>query len=178
MKIAATVKASPRAMSLLERLPDIMTRGPVLANALRAGLSITLREAQSLTPRGDPHDKPGNKPLADTEAIVVRKYDTAVVALVGPQYPAGAHGHLVALGTKPHTITAKSKKVLSGLTITRDALGYASGIEGGFFGRAVQHPGAKANNFLQAAIDMTSAECEGAILGVIGEEIERQISGN
>jgi hypothetical protein len=45
-----------------------------------------------------PGDDPSKKPLRDTIGVVVREYMTAIVIYVGPQYPAGAHGHLIEFG--------------------------------------------------------------------------------
>jgi hypothetical protein len=43
-------------------------------------------------------DRSNVKPLAETIGVVVRKYDTTSVAVVGPQYPAGSLGHLIEFG--------------------------------------------------------------------------------
>lgn len=84
----------------LERLP-IEARGIELEKAVRKGLNRIKKRARELVPPpGYPGDKPGLKPLRDTIGTVLRRYKGGVViaGVVGPEYPAGAHGHLVEHG--------------------------------------------------------------------------------
>ena len=88
----------------LERLP-IEVRGPELEKAIRKSLNrIKTRAKQLVPPPGYPGDKPGKKPLRDTIGVVLRRYKggAVIAGVVGPEYPAGAHGHLVEHGTAPH----------------------------------------------------------------------------
>lgn len=79
-----------------------------LTNALRKSGRVVQKKAKALCPPpGYPRDKPDRKPLRETIGVVTRNYPTAVVVYVGPQYPAGAHGHLVEFG---HWLVRKSKK--------------------------------------------------------------------
>ena len=66
--------------------------------AVKAAGEVVAARAKQLCPRGDAADKPDAKPLADTIAVEVRDYDQRALAVIGPQYPAGAHGHLVENG--------------------------------------------------------------------------------
>jgi hypothetical protein len=85
---------------LLARLPYEL-RGKYLVAGIRAGLSAVKKRAKQLVPEpGYPGDKPGLKPLRDTIGSAVREYGDVVVGVVGPEYPAGAHGHLVEHGHK------------------------------------------------------------------------------
>jgi len=80
--------------------------------ALRAAGKVVVKRARELCPRSSrtgtregwsnktAGSRTGAKPLAETIGVVVRKYDTTSVAVVGPQYPAGALGHLVEYGHK------------------------------------------------------------------------------
>ena len=64
-------------------------------------------EAKRLCPRGDPADSPDLKPLNETIAVELRDYGVRQLAVVGPQYPAGAHGHLVENG---HEVVSHGKR--------------------------------------------------------------------
>lgn len=74
----------------------IELRGPIMTTALRKGAQVVIRRAKPLVPPpGYPGDKPDLKPLRETLGVVTRTYRTVVMALAGPRWPAGAHGHLV-----------------------------------------------------------------------------------
>ena len=76
--------------------PKLETR--VMARALKAGAGETLKAAKRLAPRG----KTGNlrKSLAVSRGRRVRRYGRRLVAVVGPAWPEGAHGHLIERGTR------------------------------------------------------------------------------
>lgn len=79
-----------------------------ITNALRKGGRVVAKKAKSLCPPpGYPRDKPDRKPLRETIGVVTRNYHNAIVVYVGPQYPAGAHGHLIEFG---HWLVRKNKK--------------------------------------------------------------------
>lgn len=64
--------------------------------ALRSAGRVVVKAAAALVPPpGYPGDKPELKPLRDTLAVEVKDGDRAMYAVIGPQRPAGAHGHLV-----------------------------------------------------------------------------------
>jgi HK97 gp10 family phage protein len=81
----------------LDRVDDQLTKRAKL-EAVKAAGEVVAARAKQLCPRGDAADKPDAKPLADTIAVEVRDYDQRALAVIGPQYPAGAHGHLVENG--------------------------------------------------------------------------------
>jgi len=73
---------------------------------VRAAGEVVAAKARTLCPVGDPTHHPENKPLRDTIAVEVRDYGVRALAVIGPQYPAGAHGHLVEFG---HDIVARGE---------------------------------------------------------------------
>ena len=80
-------------------------RATGLAKAARAGGNEVAKDARKRAPRGNPSHKPEKKPLHKTIGTVIREYANGVVmAVVGPKYPEGAHGHLVEEG---HEIVTK-----------------------------------------------------------------------
>jgi hypothetical protein len=87
----------------LERIFDRMSE---VQRGVRSGLvkasKLVVSEAKRRVPTGDPKHNPQAKPLRDTIGYIIRKYDggSRQVAVIGPQYPAGAHGHLVEEGHK------------------------------------------------------------------------------
>lgn len=88
-----------RADDLLRRL-DRRVRKEAVHAAMKAASDIVVEAAKREVPQpGYPFDKPSKKPLRDTISFEIRDYppDT-VVSVVGPQYPAGAHAHLVEQG--------------------------------------------------------------------------------
>ncbi len=97
-KIEVKIEWPDEANTLLEEFPTT-SRMLGLKKGFRAAAEIVQKRAKELCPApGYPGDKPGLKPLRDTIGIAVREYSHALVVLVGPQYPAGAHGHLVEFG--------------------------------------------------------------------------------
>ena len=83
------------------------------------------------------------KPLAETIRVKVRKYDTVSVAVIGPEYPAGALGHLIEFG---------HREILYG----RDT------------GRRVPP-----KPFLRPAADETRGEQDAAMLNVLRAELAK-----
>lgn len=89
---------------------ELLLRGKALQKALRAGGNVVAKRARQLCPRSIQTGtraawskstraaRAGVKPLAETIGVVVRDYGPRFVMLVGPQYPAGALGHLVEYG--------------------------------------------------------------------------------
>lgn len=100
--MSATVQVkvgdTKRVERLLTKLP-VELRTKALNQAVRAAGRIVANQAKQLCPKpGYRGDKQGLKPLRDTIGVVVRDYANGPAAIVGPQYPAGAHGHLVEFG--------------------------------------------------------------------------------
>ena len=95
--------------ALLEKLPILVQR-QAAKKALRAAGRVVAQRAKSLCPRSAMTGTAAHwsravagarasvKPLAETIGVVVREYEHTFVAVVGPQLPAGALGHLVEYG--------------------------------------------------------------------------------
>lgn len=94
-------QTGPDLERLLKQLP-ITLRAKSLGQAARAAGGVVRTRARQLVPIGDPRHNPDAHPLKDTVKVVVRYYDNdrRAVAVVGPRYPQGAHGHLVEKGHK------------------------------------------------------------------------------
>ena len=97
---------------------EIQLRGPTIDAALKKASKIIVDSAKSIVRRGDPQKyslaKRNKKRLRETIGVVMREYSTARVAVVGPQYPAGAHGHLLEFGhrvARHGTGTLRRKKM-------------------------------------------------------------------
>lgn len=86
-------------------LLPIELRGNTIKSGLRTAGRVVVREAQARVPISDDDT---DKHLRDTLGVVIREGRT-IYAVVGPQYPAGAHGHLVegAGGKDMHTINVR-----------------------------------------------------------------------
>ena len=107
--VSVTITETIDMNKILVQLPLMLQRG-ALDKALRAAGKVVQRRARELCPRSShtdsrelwskktAADRSNAKPLAETIGVVVRKYDTTSVAVVGPQYPAGSLGHLVEFG--------------------------------------------------------------------------------
>ena len=66
--------------------------------ALRKMGTVVMNAARKLVPQpGYPGDKPEFKPLRDTIGVEVKDGEQ-IYAVIGPERPAGAHGHLVEYG--------------------------------------------------------------------------------
>lgn len=84
-------------LKMLDRIDTTLSRR-LLRECVTAAANVVAARARQLCPVGE-HHKPGAKPLRDTIGIVVREYgDERTLAMIGPEYPAGAHGHLVKYG--------------------------------------------------------------------------------
>lgn len=100
VKFNVSAEGWKEAQELLEKIP-ILARGAALTGAIRNGMnSVKRRAVQLCPPAGYPGDKPGKIPLAETIIVAMRSWKGGwiVGGLVGPEYPAGAHGHLVEHG--------------------------------------------------------------------------------
>lgn len=101
---SAQVKITETAntVGLLKQLP-LAVRRVYMHRAIARACRIVVKRAKRLVPVGQARTgkKSGKKHLGDTIAFVVRRYagrEEKSVGVVGPQYPAGAHGHLVEHG--------------------------------------------------------------------------------
>lgn len=108
-RLEATIDSEEAGLSLLETLAGA-DRILGLSRALKKGGGVVVKRAIQLCPKpGYPGDDPIMKPLNQTIKAVVRTYENVIVLYAGPQYPAGAHGHLVEFG---HWLVLHGQQVL------------------------------------------------------------------
>lgn len=84
--------------SFLKALGPTLERR-IIRQALKAGGAQILKRAKQLAPKG----KTGNlrRSLAVSRGRRIRKYPHGnLVAILGPSWPLGAHGHLIEKGTR------------------------------------------------------------------------------
>lgn len=168
VKVDVSAEGWAQADKELAQLP-ILVRGIELEKAMRKGVNLVARRARQLAPPpGYPGDKPDKKALRDTIGTVLRRFRGGAVigAIVGPEYHAGAHGHLVEFGTKPHTIVAKKKKVLANREL-------ANTLAFDVFGRKVNHPGAKPNPFMEPAFNDVKGQIEPTIIAALQKAVKK-----
>lgn len=131
----------------------VAIRGNELANSLRKIGRDIVRDAKRLVQQpGKPgyyennagkryKSKQSKKPLKDTIGAELRRYSYAFVMVAGPQYPAGAHGHLVEYGhrvSNAGTLTPLPGRKRK--TANRSRLGHLSRGTGRIVGQAREHP--------------------------------------
>jgi len=93
--IRTSIKEAGNVDALLGRLPLEM-REKRIKKALKKAIGVVVKEAKRRAPKpGYPGDKPDKKPLKDTIGSVIRGQGDKIIAVGGPLYPAGAHGHLI-----------------------------------------------------------------------------------
>lgn len=143
--------------TMLTRIDDRLAKR-ARNDAVKAGGEVVAVEARVQCPRGDPTSKPELKALAETIGVEVKDYGARSLAVVGPQWPAGAHGHLVEYG---HDIVARGEGKAGGPKRAKGGKKH----EGKTTGRA------KANPFLRRAFDSTSAQQVAAIEGVVKQAL-------
>lgn len=100
MTATIDISASKELEAELLRL-EAAARSPALIRGLRAGGAVVAKRLRQILPKpGYPGDKPGFKPLRDTVKAQVKEYQqgSVVVAVVGYEWGAGSHGHLVEYG--------------------------------------------------------------------------------
>jgi hypothetical protein len=101
--MSVEVKIDEREFANINRILqdlDKRVRKEAVTVGLQNASAIVVNEAKAHVPKpGYPFDKPGKKPLRDTIGFEVRDYPSGTfVAVIGAQYPAGAHAHLVESG--------------------------------------------------------------------------------
>ncbi len=133
---------------------DIMLRSKTLRQAARRGARPIRKRARQLVPVGDPNHKPDNPSLKSTIAIKVKSYqgDRIAVALTGPRYPQGSHGHLIEGG---HEV-----KVSRGPRKGQAPLTGSARVEG--------------KEFMAPAADQTKEEQQAAVISFLREAVEAQ----
>lgn len=108
--ITATVKEYGDPIALLHQM-ETTFRGKALTDSLKKAGKPVVARAKALAPKSaltgtteklsisaKAKRKHPAKPLAETITQVARDYGDTKVLVVGPSYPAGAHGHLVEFG--------------------------------------------------------------------------------
>jgi hypothetical protein len=81
----------------LDRIDDRLVV-KVKREALAAGARVVASEARRLCPEGDEDHNPGAIPLHETIDWRYKDYGQRGLVIIGPVYPAGAHGHNVENG--------------------------------------------------------------------------------
>jgi HK97 gp10 family phage protein len=130
---------------------------------VKAAADIVSAKAKSIAPVGDPTHHPENKPLADTIGITVRDYGVRKLAVIGPQWPAGAHGHNVEFG---HGIVPRGQSK----SVGRGRISGAKKKGGLVVGRTRPKP------FMRPAFDSTKGQQLGAMQKVLNQAI-RDLGG-
>ena len=150
------VKESASLEKILAKLP-IDLRAKSMQKAVRAGGKVVQRRAKELAPVGDPNDKPHLKPLKDTITTVVRAYrsDQLWVAVVGPGYPAGAHGHLLEFG---HEVIVNRGERAGQTPLTGS-------------------PFVEGNEFMAPAVDQTLAQQDAAVVKSLESSLKKASEG-
>jgi hypothetical protein len=144
------IEGFEEADKLLGKIADPERRNQAFVGGLKAASQLVVSRAKELVPApGYPGDKPGLKALRNTLGHIVKQYTSAFVAIIGPQRPAGAHGHLVEGGTRPHVIKSRLHKALAFRSIMR---------------KEINHPGARPKPFLSPAATDTRPQQEAAII--------------
>lgn len=138
--------------NLLAKIP-VEIRARHLDKALKAVADMVVYEAQRRVPIGDPKHQPEKKALSDTIGYVVRKSSSYVTIVVGAQYPAGSHAHLVEGYRQPKRIV-----VVRGPNKGKDT-GYR----------------AAPKEFMAPAVDITSHRHEPTFARVLQEEVGKTI---
>lgn len=93
------IRESANTEALLAQLP-IELRERAQRAALRAAGRVVANRAKRLAPKQSQADdpRPAKPSLASTIKVVIRGYGDRALAVVGPSWPYGAHGHLVEQG--------------------------------------------------------------------------------
>lgn len=108
--ITASVQEFGDTAGLLTQM-DVLLRGKALTDSLKKAGKPVVAKAKAMVTRSSKTGtteklsaaskaKRGHpaKPLADTITMVARDYGETKLLVVGPSYPAGAHGHLIEFG--------------------------------------------------------------------------------
>lgn len=118
-----------------------VARMPAIKKAMKAGAKVAETRYEDYVPRST--DRKEGKHLYETISSKVKEYPSGVVvAVVGAEYPAGAHAHLLEEGVQPHSI--------------------------GEF----EHPGFAGRKYLEAAVRDTESERDAAVLAGMKEAVE------
>jgi len=149
-------------MRQLDRIDDTLSRR-LTRDMVKAAGEIVAARARMLCPVGDPSHEPEKKPLRETIAVEIREYQGRTLAVVGPQYPAGAHGHLVEFG---HDIVPRGQS----RSVGKGRLSGAKKKGGVTTGRTQPKP------FLRPAFDSTRGQQMAAMERILAQAI-RDLGG-
>ena len=155
------VKETADLDQLLSQLPTGM-REDAYAEALTAAGNIAKTRMRHLASIGDPNHNPQAKPLHKTFAVKVTDYQNGDVwvAIVGAEYPAGAHSHLVEEG---HEVYRRGSKGDSARGQKRKPLTGKAKVEGKYF--------------MATAIDQTEAQQDAMVRKIISRKAEEYSRG-
>jgi len=148
----------------LKQLPDRAQRR-VLRPAVTKAATPIVKAARRLAPKGtgqtpDGRDRPHlGKSITKTRAKLYRKTGTVLV-VIGPEKNKAPHDRLVHDGTKPHSIVLTQPLQLGRVTLPA--------------GFVIRHPGAKAQPFLEQAVDATQSQSQMILQRAIAQGIEKQ----
>jgi len=147
--MAATIEINDALFAQMDRelagLP-MVGRMPAMKKGVRSGLKVTETRYEDYVPRST--DRKDGKHLVETISSKVKEYPNGtIVGLVGAEYPAGAHAHLLEDGVEPHTI-------------------------GGW-----EHPGFEGRHYLEAAVRDTESERDAAMLNGMKAAVEEAKRG-
>lgn len=175
IKAGVSLSGLQQADQFLAALP-LVARTPEVQKAVRKGLNEVAKRAEELAPvggKGYPRRRPENKPLKDTIGVVVREYGNVLVGVVGPQYPAGAHGHLLEHG---HRVARGG--TLSPLSSAKNKIAPKSKRGGEFRGKGMATGMAEAFPFMQPAWEDKKDSIEPTIVGALQTAAEKLAAQN
>lgn len=148
--IAFTIEGDKRLLKKLERLKKSAQK-----KIIRRGVTAAVRPIR-MQAKSDAPKETGQ--LKKKLTVKVKAYKSGnvfgMVSVANEKDAAtgrrpSKYLHLVTLGTKPHAIVPRKKKLLVGTSKTGERT---------VFGKSVQHPGAKKQDFLTAAIKAKQSE--------------------
>jgi hypothetical protein len=145
----------------LQKLPKEIAQGDALGRGLNKAGKAVIKNAKPRVPRGDPTHKPEKIALYRTLKVIRRIYreGTLQMAVVGPTWPDGAHGHLVEEGHKviPRGKVGASNKARKGHRQKKDLVSGSPWVPG--------------KEFMAPAVTATKQQQETEIIESIRKEI-------
>lgn len=154
MSIKIEIVETGKADELLGKLP-LELRGKVLVKAIRKAGNIVAKEARKRIPKpGYAGDKPDKVPLLKTVKVAVRTYSSSTRGYIGPQYPEGAHSHLVEYGHR--VVLPEGREPRQRKDGEEPAKVFVQG-----------------KPFLRPAADITEAQQQRAIISTLQDEVEK-----
>jgi len=125
---------------------EMVARMPAIKTGMKAGVKVTETRYEDYVPRST--DRKEGKHLVETISSKVKEYPSGVVvSVIGAEYPAGAHAHLLEEGVEPHSIGE------------------------------YEHPGFEGRHYLEAAVKDTESERDAAMLNGMKAAVEEAKRG-